>query len=302
VTEPPDDLEAAIDRLYQLPVAAFTEARNSLAAARRAAGDTDGASRVKALVKPSVVAWAVNQVFWSERVAFDRVVGAVREVLAAQRGALVGDADVDVRGAMRRKGEALQAAVRAAERKVEEAGGTVGSSFEQRAVATLEALVGVQITGGPPGPRPGRLVAELQASGFDMALNLAALNLPTPPRAPVAATAASPAPEVSDEGGRYEGTPTGDRGARTRLAQAEAELGRLVREVADAVTRLGEAEQRALAARSDVSSLEERLGIARQRAEDRGREEEGARSRLAELRRALQAAEAERDRARALIG
>jgi chromosome segregation ATPase len=135
-----------------------------------------------------------------------------------------------------------------------------------------------------------------------MALNLAALNLPTPPRAPVAATAASPAPEVSDEGGRYEGTPTGDRGARTRLAQAEAELGRLVREVADAVTRLGEAEQRALAARSDVSSLEERLGIARQRAEDRGREEEGARSRLAELRRALQAAEAERDRARALIG
>jgi hypothetical protein len=102
-------------------VAAFTEARNSLAAARRAAGDTDGASRVKALVKPSVVAWAVNQVFWSERVAFDRVVGAVREVLAAQRGALVGDADVDVRGAMRRKGEALQAAVRAAERKVEEA-------------------------------------------------------------------------------------------------------------------------------------------------------------------------------------
>ena len=293
MAERPDDLEAAIDRLYQLPVADFTEARNALAAARRAAGDTDGASRVKALAKPSVVAWAVNQVFWSEREAFDTVVEAVREVLAAQRGALVGDADVDVRGAMRRKGEALQAAVLVAERKVEEAGGTMGSGFQQGFVATLEALVGMQITGDPKGPRAGRLVAELQASGFDMALNLAALNLPAPPRAPVVgAMAASPAPVVLDEG---------DRAGRTLLAQAEAELGRLVREVTDAVNRLGEAEQRAAAARSDVSSLEQRLRGARDRAEERGREEEDARSRLAELRRALTAAEAERDQARALV-
>ena len=293
MAERPDDLEAAIDRLYQLPVADFTEARNALAAARRAAGDTDGASRVKALAKPSVVAWAVNQVFWSEREAFDTVVEAVREVLAAQRGALVGDADVDVRGAMRRKGEALQAAVLVAERKVEEAGGTMGSGFQQGFVATLEALVGMQITGDPKGPRAGRLVAELQASGFDMALNLAALNLPALPRAPVVgATATSPAPVVLDEG---------DRAGRTLLAQAEAELGRLVREVTDAVNRLGEAEQRAAAARSDVSSLEQRLRGARDRAEERGREEDDARSRLAELRRALTAAEAERDQARALV-
>lgn len=293
MAERPDDLEAAIDRLYQLPVAEFTEARNTLAAARRAAGDTNGASRVKALPKPSVVAWAVNQVFWSERDAFDRVVEAVREVLAAQREALVGDADVDVRGAMRRKGEALQAAVRAAERRIVEAGGAPGSGLEQRFIATLEALVGMAITGGAETPRPGRLVAELQSAGFDLALGLADLQLPPAPRVPAVGAPPSSSPVVPDDS---------DRPTRARLAEAEAQWGRLLRDVADAVTRLGEAEQRASAARSDVSSLEERLRGARQRAEERGREEEDARSRLAELRRALVAAEAERDQLRAHHG
>jgi hypothetical protein len=292
VAEEPDDLEAAIDRLYQLPVAAFTEARNTLAAARRAAGDTKGASRVKALVKPSVVAWAVNQVFWSERAAFDRVVGAVREVLAAQRGALVGDADVDVRGAMRRKGEALQAAVRVAECRIAEAGGTPSLAVQQRLAATLEVLAGMQVRGGGEGGLAGRLAADLQAAGFDMALGLADLQLPPAPRSPAVGESPPSTPAVLDEG---------DRGPRARLAEAEAQLGRLQREVADAVARLGEAEQRALAARSDMSSLEERLEGARQRAQVRGREEEDARSRLAELRRALTAAEAERDRARGLV-
>jgi len=47
--------------LYGLPIEEFTTARNDLAARLKAAGDADGAKRVKALKKPSVATWAVNQ-------------------------------------------------------------------------------------------------------------------------------------------------------------------------------------------------------------------------------------------------
>ena len=121
--DPPDELEASIDALYRLPLADFTEKRNELAAARKTAGDKDGAARVKALLKPSVPAWAVNQVFWGDRGAFDAVVRAMAGVGAAQREAVVGSAGGDLREAMRRKAEALSAAARIGERRVVESGG-----------------------------------------------------------------------------------------------------------------------------------------------------------------------------------
>ncbi|MCC7125349.1 MAG: hypothetical protein IT178_10910, partial [Acidobacteria bacterium] len=58
------DVEAAIDALYQGPLDGFTAARNALAAALKKSGDKAGAERVKALAKPSVTAWAVNQAWW----------------------------------------------------------------------------------------------------------------------------------------------------------------------------------------------------------------------------------------------
>ena len=58
----PDKHGADIDRLYSLPLAEFTPERNELAKRLRKDGDTDAAAAVKALKKPSVAAWAVNQV------------------------------------------------------------------------------------------------------------------------------------------------------------------------------------------------------------------------------------------------
>jgi hypothetical protein len=51
------DLQAELDRLYSLPLDGFTAARNEIAKA--AAGDE--AKAIKALKKPSVGAWALNQ-------------------------------------------------------------------------------------------------------------------------------------------------------------------------------------------------------------------------------------------------
>src|SRR2546428_10606151 len=62
-----------IDALFAVPLTAFTGARNALAARLKQGGRGDEAERVKALGKPSVSAWAVNQLYWKHRQAFDRL-------------------------------------------------------------------------------------------------------------------------------------------------------------------------------------------------------------------------------------
>jgi hypothetical protein len=80
-----DELGAAIDTLYQGPLDGFTAARNELAAARRKAGDREGADRVKALAKPTGTAWAVNQVWWRDRSVMERLLAAGEGQRAAHR-------------------------------------------------------------------------------------------------------------------------------------------------------------------------------------------------------------------------
>jgi hypothetical protein len=53
---------AEIERLYALPLDEFTAERDALAKRLRSDGDREAAAEAKALKKPSVAAWAVNQV------------------------------------------------------------------------------------------------------------------------------------------------------------------------------------------------------------------------------------------------
>jgi len=54
-------VEDEIDALFKLPLGEFTPARNALAARLKKAGEQAEADAVKALPKPSVAAWVVNQ-------------------------------------------------------------------------------------------------------------------------------------------------------------------------------------------------------------------------------------------------
>lgn len=84
----PDESREEIDALYRLPLTEFTPARNALAKLRKTRGDAAGAEEVKALAKPSVSAWAVNQLWWRDRALFDELLAAGDAVRrAAQRGA-----------------------------------------------------------------------------------------------------------------------------------------------------------------------------------------------------------------------
>ena len=55
------------DDLYGLPLAEFVPARDALAKQLRAGGDRETAEAVKKLAKPTVAAWAANQVLRTQR-------------------------------------------------------------------------------------------------------------------------------------------------------------------------------------------------------------------------------------------
>src|SRR3954470_257468 len=145
-----------IDELYQQPLADFISARNALAKTLSGAD----AQRVKALPKPTVVAWAANQVYWQARAAYDALMTSGERVRKAQIAALQGKA-ADIRGANEEHRRAVSAAVAEAERLASSAGSKPSPDALTR---TFEAM---SLTPHPPDP-PGRLTELLQpGTGFE---------------------------------------------------------------------------------------------------------------------------------------
>src|SRR5258706_13008900 len=79
-----DNLEDDLNALFRLPVAEFTGARNALAVQLKKSGRRDESDRVKALAKPSITAWAVNQLYSQHREAFDRLIATGTDIRNAQ--------------------------------------------------------------------------------------------------------------------------------------------------------------------------------------------------------------------------
>ncbi len=70
--------------LYGLPLERFTAARNELAKALRKAGQRDQATAVRKLRKPTVAAWAVNQLVRTQRRDVQTLFAAGDALQAAQ--------------------------------------------------------------------------------------------------------------------------------------------------------------------------------------------------------------------------
>src|SRR5882724_13294661 len=99
-------LENDLEALFRLPVAEFTAARNTLAAQLKKGGRRDESDRVKALAKPSITAWAVNQLYWQHREAFDRLIATGQRFRQAQISSRAGRV-ADMREALDARREAL---------------------------------------------------------------------------------------------------------------------------------------------------------------------------------------------------
>jgi hypothetical protein len=157
--KPPD-----IDALYKLPPSEFTAARNALAGRLKKASRADEADRIKALNKPSLPAWAVNQLYWRHRDVFDRLIDAGERLRTAQAAKLAGHAG-DIRGALDALRETLSELTRLAADRLRESGSSTTPDQMRRVTSTLEALASIGIV--PGGPQPGRLGDEVDPPGFE---------------------------------------------------------------------------------------------------------------------------------------
>jgi hypothetical protein len=75
-----------LDRLYGLPLNEFTSARDRLAAELRDQGDRDAATRVGKLRRPTVSAWAVNQLVRNHQSEVQELLSVGEDVRAALSG------------------------------------------------------------------------------------------------------------------------------------------------------------------------------------------------------------------------
>ena len=148
-------LDTKIDDLYRAPLNDFTGARNALA--KSLSGEE--AKRVRALAKPTLVPWAVNQVYWHARAAYDRLMKSGERVRKAQIAALEGRS-ADVRAASEAHRHGIAEAVAEAERLAKPAGSKPGADALAR---TFEALS--LATERPDAA--GRLTQALQPAGFE---------------------------------------------------------------------------------------------------------------------------------------
>ncbi|MDQ1395021.1 MAG: hypothetical protein QOG64_280, partial [Acidimicrobiaceae bacterium] len=146
--------------LYRLPLAHFTAGRNALAKELTKSGDRAGAAAVKALRKPTVAAWALNQLAHERPGDIEALLEAGEAVRAAQDQALAGDAS-----ALRGAGQHLQESVT---RLTEAAAAGLDAPENQRdriretlRAAAVEDEAGAQL-------RAGRLTEDLTPAGFGL--------------------------------------------------------------------------------------------------------------------------------------
>ena len=149
--------DADADRLYAVSLDRFIRERDELAARLKRAGDADSANEIKRLRKPSLPAWAVNQVVRRSPEQVRRLVEIRAEMKAAK------SAD-EVRHLTQSRHRLIAGLVAQAEEVVTEAGHSVNAQTRQRIIQTLHAVGG---EGEAQAILSGRLTRELSATGFE---------------------------------------------------------------------------------------------------------------------------------------
>ncbi|HXG88106.1 MAG TPA: hypothetical protein VNJ02_07205 [Vicinamibacterales bacterium] len=262
-------LNDEIDALYRLPLGEFTPARNALA---KRVGPTT--PPIKELEKPSVPAWAVNQLYWRHRMTFDRLVKAAEQLRAEHRKLLAGK-PAHLRDNEKAHRDAIRAASDQVRALLEQANQAASTATMNAVNETLEAL--------PAGDQPGRLTKPLRPAGFEALAGLPVRATAPPlrlvPRPHAEIKKLSPA-EAAAEARRI----AAEARQAAAVAKREAEVAR--REAAEEKERQRAAEAELRRAQTAVERAEAAFQKAEQEAERRQAELESARETLRKLRRA----------------
>ncbi len=156
--------DSDVDALFRLALPEFTAARNALASRLQKSGDKEAAARVKALGKPPVSTWVVNQLYWRARDAFDRLITAGARLRQAQASQLAGKA-TNLREIVTTHREALIELSKQAAAILTEAGHQPSPDVMRRVSMTLEGLAAQGHLEGAPAA--GRLTADVDPPGFE---------------------------------------------------------------------------------------------------------------------------------------
>ena len=253
------NLEDEVDALFKLPLAEFTDARNDLAKRLKRGGRADDSNLVKALAKPPVSAWAVNQLHWNHREEFDELIAAAQGFRQAQASQAAG-ASAEMRRSLEARREALSRLSERAAALLRDSGHNATPDMIQRVTTTLEAVSAYASL--PDGVTIGRLTRDLDPPGFEL-LGQYAWD------ASATKTKEKPAPAALAEGSGGAATltvqkasPHGDNQKTRQLEEARKAR------IAAAKTSLHEAE-RALA---EASATARRLEAARTKADAEAKE------------------------------
>ena len=255
------------DDLYGLPFDEFVPARNALARELRKAGKRDEAAEVAALRKPSVAAWAVDQLVRTQRKAVSELFDAGDALRVAQDDVLAGQGDgQSLRAAVDRERTAVDALAAMARGLLTADGQELSPTIIERVADTLHAAA--LDDEARDQVRAGRLERELRHVG------LGVLGVPPPAKGRSRPPATRPAEKKKPEAGAA-------REERERAERARAEARATAREArrrADHAERAHRvaAERRARAAEA-LREAESQL--------------EAAETELAEAQAALRAAE-----------
>jgi hypothetical protein len=144
--------DGAVQTLYRGPLDAFVAERKRLANELKAGGDKEAAARLIKLGRPSISAWVVNQLFWHERDAFDRLLATAARLRRGEH-----DAGADHQ-------RALSALRQLAASRLASAGHAAPESTLRRVTTTLSA---VAVAGGFDPDPAGALVVDRDPPGFD---------------------------------------------------------------------------------------------------------------------------------------
>ncbi|MEO8703383.1 MAG: hypothetical protein ABI867_25275, partial [Kofleriaceae bacterium] len=145
---------AAIAELFQKPLAEFVGERKRLANELKAAGDKTGARVVSGLSRPPISAWAVNQLWWQARPAFDKLLETAERLR---------DGDLGGTAAHREAVAALRARAQAV---LADAGHGATEATLRRITTTLSAIAA---TGTFDPDQPGALQDDRDPPGFEAA-------------------------------------------------------------------------------------------------------------------------------------
>jgi hypothetical protein len=235
-----------IDGLFALPLDEFTSARNELAKRLKQDGDAEAAEQVRGLTKPSVPAWAINQLVRRDAEAVRSLLNVAARLRSAQERSLRGERAADeVRAAQAEEREVLRTLTQRAGELLREAGRPATDASLDRISSTLRAAALAE-----PGRtllREGRLSGDVEVSGFDA---FAEMEVPTR--------------------GRRRGAKDGDDLADRRKQKRELERQRraLQRRVGELEAKADAAEREAQRARSAANEAEAAAAERRREADD----------------------------------